>query len=324
MDNGPSTKERARRMIERDMGALLVETLNDSRTVEVMLNADGRLWCERLGQGMECLGTFPAARAEAIIKTVAGVHRKEITRQSPYLDGEFPLDGSRFAAQIPPIVTAPTFAIRKRALAVFRLEQYVEQGIMTARQRDVLLTAIKARRNILVVGGTGSGKTTLVNALIDTMMDTFPHLRMFIFEDTAEIQCRADNCVQYHTTVDVTMAKLLKISMRMRPDTILVGEVRGPEALDLLMAWNSGHEGGIATLHANHARAGLSKLALYISMNQDYPKPIEPLIAEAVQVVVHITRCADGRRVEDILEVQGYEQGQYITRSLIEPKEHDQ
>ncbi len=323
MDNEPSTSARARRMIERDMGALLLDTLNDARTVEVMLNADGRLWCERLGQGMECLGTFPAARAEAIIKTVAGFHRKEITRQSPYLDGEFPLDGSRFAAQIPPIVPAPTFAIRKRALAVYRLKQYVEQGIMTARQRDVLLTAITARRNILVVGGTGSGKTTLVNALIDTMMSTFPHLRMFIFEDTAEIQCRADNCVQYHTTVEVTMATLLKISMRMRPDTILVGEVRGPEALDLLMAWNSGHEGGIATLHANNARAGLSKLALYISMNQDYPKPIEPLIAEAVQVVVHITRCAEGRRVDDILEVQGYEQGQYITRSLIEPKEHD-
>jgi len=317
MDNEPSTSARARRMIERDMGALLLDTLNDSRTVEVMLNADGRLWCERLGQGMECLGTFPAARAEAIIKTVAGFHRKEITRQSPYLDGEFPLDGSRFAAQIPPIVPAPTFAIRKRALAVYQLEQYVAQGIMTTRQRDVLLTAITTRRNILVVGGTGSGKTTLVNALIDTMMDTFPHLRMFIFEDTAEIQCRADNCVQYHTTVEVTMAKLLKISMRMRPDTILVGEVRGPEALDLLMAWNSGHEGGIATLHANNARAGLSKLALYISMNQDYPKPIEPLIAEAVQVVVHITRCAAGRRIDDILEVQGYEQGQYLTRSLI-------
>ena len=262
MDDGPSTRERARRMIERDMGAPLLQTLSDPCTVELMLNADGRLWCERLGQRMECIGTFPAARAEAIIKTVAGFHRKEITRQSPYLDGEFPLDGSRFAAQIPPIVPAPTFAIRKRALAVFRLEQYVEQGIMTPRQRDVLLTAIQTRRNILVVGGTGSGKTTLVNALIDTMMETFPHLRMFIFEDTAEIQCRAENCVQYHTTVDVTMAKLLKISMRMRPDTILVGEVRGPEALDLLMAWNSGHEGGIATLHANHARAGLSKLAL--------------------------------------------------------------
>ncbi len=305
-------------MIERDMGTQLLATLRDPSTVEVMLNADGRLWCERLGQGMACIGTVQPARAEAIIKTVAGFHRKEITRQSPYLDGEFPLDGSRFAAQIPPIVPAPTFAIRKRALAVFQLEQYVEQGIMTERQRDVLLAAITTRRNILVVGGTGSGKTTLVNALIDTMMSIFPHLRMFIFEDTAEIQCRAENCVQYHTTVEVTMAKLLKISMRMRPDTILVGEVRGAEALDLLMAWNSGHEGGIATLHANHARAGLSKLALYISINQDYPKPIEPLIAEAVQVVVHITRCAAGRRVDDILEVQGYEQGQYLTRSLIE------
>ncbi len=299
------------------MGTQLLATLRDPSTVEVMLNADGLLWCERLGKGMECIGAFPAARAEAIIKTVAGFHRKEITRQSPYLDGEFPLDGSRFAAQIPPIVPAPTFAIRKRALSVYRLEQYVEQGIMTPRQRDVLLAAITSRCNILVVGGTGSGKTTLVNALIDTMMGMFPHLRVFIFEDTAEIQCRAENCVQYHTTVDVTMAKLLKISMRMRPDTILVGEVRGPEALDLLMAWNSGHEGGIATLHANNARAGLSKLALYISMNQDYPKPIDPLIAEAVQVVVHITRSADGRRVEDILEVQGYEQGEYRTRSLI-------
>jgi len=317
MDDGLSTRERARRMIERDIGTQLLATLRDPSTVEVMLNADGRLWCERLGQGMACLGTLPAARAEAIIKTVAGFHRKEITRQSPYLDGEFPLDGSRFAAQIPPIVPAPTFAIRKRALAVYQLEQYVEQGIMTARHRDVLLTAIADRRNILVVGGTGSGKTTLVNALIDSMMEIFPHLRVFIFEDTAEIQCRAENGVQYHTTVDVTMAQLLKISMRMRPDRILVGEVRGPEALDLLMAWNSGHEGGIATLHANHARAGLSKLALYISMNQDYPKPIEPLIAEAVQIVVHITRCAEGRRVDDILEVQGYEDGQYITRSLV-------
>lgn len=317
MDDGLSTRERARRMIERDMGTQLLATLRDPSTVEVMLNADGRLWCERLGQGMACIGTVLPARAEAIIKTVAGFHRKEITRQSPYLDGEFPLDGSRFAAQIPPIVPAPTFAIRKRALAVYQLDQYVGQGIMTARQRDVLLTAISDRRNILVVGGTGSGKTTLVNALIDSMMSLFPHLRVFIFEDTAEIQCRAENCVQYHTTVEVTMATLLKISMRMRPDTILVGEVRGPEALDLLMAWNSGHEGGIATLHANHARAGLSKLALYISMNQDSPKLIEPLIAEAVQVVVHITRCADGRRVDDILEVQGYEQGQYLTRSLI-------
>ncbi len=317
MDDGLSTRARARRMIERDMGTQLLQTLRDPSTVEVMLNADGRLWCERLGQGMACIGTVQPARAEAIIKTVAGFHRKEITRHSPYLDGEFPLDGSRFAAQIPPIVPAPTFAIRKRALAVYQLDQYVEQGIMTARQRDVLLSAIRTRRNILVVGGTGSGKTTLVNALIDSMIGLFPQLRMFIFEDTAEIQCRAENCVQYHTTVDVTMAKLLKISMRMRPDTILVGEVRGPEALDLLMAWNSGHEGGIATLHANHARAGLSKLALYISMNQDYPKPIEPLIAEAVQVVVHITRCAAGRRVDDILEVQGYENGQYITRSLI-------
>lgn len=312
-----TTQDRALVSIERDFGPILTSALADPKTVEIMLNADGHLWCERLGEGMACIGTLPAARAEALIKTVAGYHRKEITRQAPFFEGLFPLDGSRFAAQLPPIVSAPTFAIRKRAIAVYRLEQYVEQDIMTERQRDVLIAAIQARKNILVVGGTGSGKTTLVNALIQASVDLFPHLRVCILEDTAEIRCAAENCVQYYTTLDMPMAKLLRITMRMRPDTILVGEVRGPEALDMLMAWNSGHEGGFATLHANHARAGLSKLAMYISMNLEYPKPIEPLIAEAVHVVVHIARSAAGRRVGEILNVTGYANEDYLTQPLM-------
>ena len=310
------TQERARRKLERDMGPVLCAALYDPKTVEILLNADGKLWQERLGETMHCIGTLRPAQAEAIIRTVAGYHHKEVTRHKPILEGEFPLDGSRFAGQLPPVVPQPTFAIRKRAVAIFSLDQYVEAGIMSAHQCESIKAAVEAHRNILVVGGTGSGKTTLVNAIICAMVMNDPHERFVIIEDTGEIQCAATNYVQYHTSLDVSMTVLLKTTLRMRPDRILVGEVRGPEALDLLMAWNTGHEGGAATLHANNPRAGLDRLAMLISMHPDSPKPIAPLIGEAVHVVVHIARSPEGRRVQGILEVSGYANGQYITRDL--------
>ena len=311
-----SIKDRAKRKLERDMGPELLVALNDPKTVEIMLNADGRLWHERLGESMTCIGSMRVAQAQAIIETIAGYHGKEVTRQKPILEGELPLDGSRFAGQLPPVVPAPTFAIRKKAVAIFTLDQYVAQGIMTPEQKASLVAAVAGHRNILVIGGTGSGKTTLVNAIINEMVIQDPTERVFIIEDTGEIQCAAENYVQYHTSIDVNMTALLKTTLRMRPDRILVGEVRGPEALDLLMAWNTGHEGGAATLHANNAKAGLDRLAMLISMHPDSPKPIEPLIGEAVHLIVHIARTPDGRRVQEILEVSGYSQGQYLTKTL--------
>lgn len=311
-----SIKERARRKLERDMGPVLLAALNDPRTVEIMLNADGKLWQERLGEPMKCIASMRMAQAQAIIETVAGYHGKEVTRQKPILEGELPLDGSRFAGQLPPVVPAPTFAIRKRAVAIFTLAQYVEDGVMTAGQRDALVEAIRAHRNILVVGGTGSGKTTLVNAIINQMVVQDPAERVILIEDTGEIQCAAAKYVQYHTSIDVNMTTLLRSALRMRPDRILVGEVRGPEALDLLMAWNTGHEGGAATLHANNARAGLDRLAMLISMHPDSPRPIEPLIAEAVHVVVHIARFEGQRRVQEILAVSGFDGHRYLTHAL--------
>lgn len=315
-DSVSQVKERAKRKLERDMGPVLLAALYDPKTVEILLNADGLLWQERLGEKMKRIGSLRSAQAEAIIRTVAGYHGKEVTRHKPILEGEFPLDGSRFAGQLPPVVPQPTFAIRKRAVAIFTLDQYVAAAIMTGQQCESIKAAIKAHRNILVIGGTGSGKTTLVNAIISSMVANDPGERVVIIEDTGEIQCAAENFVQYHTSLDVSMTLLLKTTLRMRPDRILVGEVRGPEALDLLMAWNTGHEGGAATLHANNPRAGLDRLAMLISMHPDSPKPIEPLIGEAVHVVVHIARSPEGRRVQGILEVSGYANGQYITRNL--------
>ncbi|MGL4734168.1 MAG: P-type conjugative transfer ATPase TrbB [Enterovibrio sp.] len=311
-----SIKDRAKRKLERDLGPTLLQVLDDPKTVELMLNADGKVWVERLGEGMHCVSKLRSAQAQAIIETIAGYHGKEITRKNPILEGEFPLDGSRFAGQLPPVVLAPTFTIRKKAVAIFTLEQYVASGIMSAAQKQVLVDAVAAHRNILVIGGTGSGKTTLVNAIINEMVNNAPHERVFIIEDTGEIQCAAENHVQYHTSLDVSMTQLLKTTLRMRPDRILVGEVRGEEALDLLDAWNTGHEGGAATLHANNATAGLARLRSLITRNRAAPAEIEPLIAEAVHIVVHITRTPKGRRVQEILAVSGYQAGQYITLPL--------
>lgn len=315
-DQFESVKSRAKKKLERDMGPLLLGALHDPRTAELMVNADGKLWQERLGESMQCIGMLRSAQAEAVIKTVAGYHGKEITRSKPIIEGELPLDGSRFAGQLQPIVSAPTFAIRKKAIAIYTLEQYLAQGIMNVTQYEALLAAVKSHRNILVVGGTGSGKTTLINAVINQMVVSTPGERVCIIEDTGEIQCAAENFVQYHTSLEVSMTALLKVILRMRPDRILVGEVRGPEALDLLDAWNTGHEGGAATLHANNSLAGLARLKSLITRNESAPSDIDALIGEVVHVVVHIARTAEGRRVQEVLEIAGYENGRYLSRTL--------
>jgi hypothetical protein len=151
--------------------------------------------------------------------------------------------------------------------------------------------------------------TTLVNALVGEVTAQFPAERLIIIEDTGEIRCAAANYVQYHTSPERSMTDLVRTSLRMRPDRILVGEVRGPEALDLLMAWNTGHEGGIATLHANNAEAGLARLCTLVSMHPNAPREIEPLIGDAVDVLVHIARKdgPPGRIVREVLRVEKWD-----------------
>ena len=289
------------------LGNTILHALEDPKTVELMLNSDCTVWVEKLGSGMEELCQMSSCSSLDLIQTVASFHSKIANETHPVLECEFPLDGSRFAAQLFPCVKSPTFTIRKKAVSIFTLSQYVENGVMSENQKNIILNAVKNHQNILIVGGTGSGKTTLVNAVIEAMVQYNPKERLVIIEDTGEIQCSAKNNVQFHTSPNVSMTDLLKTTLRMRPDRILVGEVRGPEALDLLMAWNTGHEGGAATVHANNPVAALERIALLISMNRDYPKPIEPLIASCVHVIVHITRVGHDRKIASILKVNGYD-----------------
>lgn len=308
-----------RRLLEklsRDMGPQLTEVLQHPKTVEVMCNPDGRVWLEALGASMRCIGTMPPAHAEAVIKTLASHLGVEVTREEPLLEGELPPDGARFAGQLPPVTTAPSFSIRRAAVTELRLGDYVEQGSLLPDQYRALREAVVTHRSILVTGGTGSGKTTFVNALIAEMVEADPIERMVILEDTREIRCGAENAVQLRSSRTVSMTSLLRTTLRIRPDRILVGEVRGPEALDLLMAWNTGHRGGAATLHANSAEAGLLRLRMLVSMHPDAPRQIDPLIAEAVDVVVHVARTAGGRRVEQVVEVVGLSADGFETREL--------
>lgn len=307
---------RIKEKLNRDLGTSFINALNDPLTVEIMLNADGALWQESLGSEMRVIGSITPAKAEAAMRTIASFLNKTITAKNPILEGVLPLDGSRFAGWLPPVVSAPTFAVRKKASSVFTLDQYVESGTMTPEQKDAICNAVTEHKNILVIGGTGSGKTTLTNSIINQMVINNPLERIFIIEDTGEIQCTAKNTVQFYTSLEVSMTELLKTTLRGRPDRILVGEVRGAEALDLLDAWNTGHEGGVATLHANNTTAGLARLKSLITRNTSAPKDIEPLIGDAVHFIIHIARTKQGRTIKDILKVSGFENGQYITKHI--------
>ena len=287
------------------MGQLVNSALEDPMTCEVMLNPDGRIWQERFGEPMKCIGTMRSGDAEVAFRTLASLLGKTLSYDQPQLDGEYP-GGFRFSGALPPIVSAPAFTIRKPASRVFTLDEYVEAGILTERQKDALCMVVSEHQNLLVVGGTGSGKTTLANALIAEMVRQFPDERHVIIEDTREIQCTAQNAVFFHTTNDVSMTKCLKQTLRFRPTRIHVGEVRDEAALDLLDAWNTGHSGGISTVHANSALQGLSRVRGLVSRSPSAPRCVEEVIGEAVQVLVFIERTPSGRRIREILAVDGY------------------
>lgn len=295
------------------MSGVLLDAFNDPRTVDIMVNPDGKLYVEKLGQGKQLTGKIKPELTANIIRAVAGFHNDTVSEDNPICEGEFPLDGSRFEGMIPPVVQGPSFDLRKKAIMVFTLDDYVKAGTMSKRQKEIICEAVANKKNILVVGGTGSGKTTLVNAIIAEIVAQFPLVRPVIIEDTGEIQCTAEDHVQMRATAKVSMTRLLKATLRYNPDRILVGEVRGPEAFDLLNAWNTGHPGGCATLHSDTAESGLSRLMLLISEHPSAPRQIEPLVGEAVNVVVNIERTPGGRRIRSIIKVNGWDdkKGEY-------------
>ncbi len=295
-------------MLMSAMGPVIGAALADEKVIEVMANPDGSLWVDRHGDGRIQEGAIDPAHAERIIRLVASHIRVECNARSPVISGELPESGERFEGLLPPVVAAPSFAIRKPAGVVYTLDDYVQAGIMTPHQAVFLKSAVEDRANILVVGGTSSGKTTLTNALLNEVAKA--NQRVLLIEDTRELQCNAPDMVALRTKPGVaTLSDLVRSTLRLRPDRIVIGEVRGAEALDMLKAWNTGHPGGITTLHANSARAGLYRLEQLIQ--EAVVTVPRRLIADAIDIIVFIKGRSNTRRVDTIVEVTGLSDNDY-------------
>ena len=319
--------------LKRELGELVLGMLADDGTEDVVLNPDSSLWVKRQGGGFECCGTMSPAAAASALGTIAAWRGTVLNHDHPILETELPLDGSRFEGVVAPVVRQPVFAIRLRPRRVFTLADYEADGILTDRddgsnrarlQRDfaaavrglrhaeIIRAAVRERKNILVVGATGSGKTTLLNAILDAIAELTPTDRVISIEDTTELQCRVRNYLDLRAVGEVTMLQCLRASMRLKPTRIVVGEVRGAEAHTLLKAWNTGHPGGLGTVHANGALLGLTRLESLVAEGTDAPQ--QRLIAETVDLVIFVDvepSLKAGRKVREMLLVTGWKDGQY-------------
>ena len=302
--------ERFGGLLQAALGRTILQALEDPRVVEVMANPDGKVWTDRIGEGRTCVGAIEPDRAESVIRLVADCTGEAVDRHRPLISGTLPQTGQRFQGQLPPITQAPMFCIRKCAELVFTLDDYVAQGVMTVAQVQCVREAISQRDNILIAGGTGSGKTTLANAVLAEA--SFAQDRVLIIEDTRELQCSSPDRVELLTKATdppVTMDDLVRCALRLRPDRIVVGEVRGGEALALLKAWNTGHPGGLATLHANSAEDALSRVEDLIGeVSRHIPRRA---IARTIQLIVFVRRAHHGRRVQAISRVTGFDGNDY-------------
>ena len=317
------SKKRHIDQIRRALGDTVNAALDADDVSDIMVNEDGSVWVERLGGSMEIEGQVEPEQLTIAINALATFYDTVCRPDNPILSCELPGEGSRVEANVPPVVRAPTLSIRKKALKIMSLQDYVDSGSLSQNYKERIEKAVSDHENIIIAGGTGTGKTTLVNAVITAMVEFDPSERLFILEDTPEIQCSAPNKVIKLSNDTTGLLALLRSGLRQRPNRILVGEVRGAVAWELLKAWNTGHPGGVCTLHADadpkttgKAGAALKRLEQLAAENPDCPTQTEVLreaIAESVGIIVYITRKGVGgkRVVSAVVEVSDYNKNGY-------------
>lgn len=300
-------------LLNYSLGEEVVKYFSDDNVIEIMLNDDGKLWIDTFDGTKDTEVIIDNEKALSVAYLLASHIGAEINQDCPHLGGELPGTGFRFQIEIPPIVSNVSFNIRKKAIRVFSLNDYLKNEVMTIRQKNIIEEAVKDRKNILVVGGTSSGKTTLCNAILKEIAKY--KNRVVLIEDVQELQCETENKVRMKTCKNTSIRDLIKITMRKTPERIIVGEIRDGAALDLLKAWNSGHPGGISTIHADDCLGGLEKLEQYIQ--EVSANPQSKLIARAVDLVVVIAKVEGQRKITQIVTVDGYKNGEYILNEVV-------
>lgn len=279
----------------------LMQYLDDPQVTDVMINPNASIWVKKQSsQSSEC-GMLPASQTRRIILMTASLMGKTVNSDNPDLDGIIPLPGmtARISAFVEPWTTSPTFCIRKPAKKIFALHDYLHSERMRPAQFNAIQKAVKEHRNIIVSGGTGSGKTTLLNAIISQIVQNNDRERLYIIEDTAEIQCRGKNSVSAVVPSDRT-AHAVRKALRYFPDRIIFGELRyGETALELLKAWNTGHPGGVSTIHANSADTVHSRLTGLVSEVMKNRDQCVQLINDSIDMIIHLQRGACVKQILD-------------------------
>ncbi len=317
---GQETGARCGEMMARYLGPVLLRAFADDDVTEIYVNPqDGVVRFDTRSRGRIASGvSVPAVRVEMFLNAVATSLGVTLGAGHPGLEAELPVvgfRGSRLQGFVPPVTAAPAFTIRKPPAVVYSLDDYVAAGVLSPDERAAFRRAVRDHRNILVAGGTNTGKTTLANALLKEITELFPAERLVILEDTVELQCLAPDHLALRTTPNVTLAQLVKSALRTSPTRIVVGEVRGSEALDLLDAWATGHPGGVATVHAASAEGALLRLDR-LAQRANVP-PQRHLVAEAVHLIAVLEGAHARRRLTELVQVEGLDRdGHFVLQRL--------
>lgn len=316
----PTVSERVGAQLQRALGPAMLAALTAPDAIEVMRNPDGALVTDTQ-HGRQVIGAMDELQAELIIATVAALHHRIANAANPVVEAELTIGKlrTRFTGVLPPLAAAATISIRVPSVAGLRLEDYVTHGLMTARQADILRRAVgRERLNILLAGMTGSGKTTLANALL---AEIDGEERVINLEELSELRRPGDRHTVYlRTTAEHDLGSLVRTTMRLKPDRIVVGEVRGAEALAMLKAWLTGHPGGIATIHAGSVAGALMRLD---ALAQEAGVPSQArLIAETTDLVAVVGKTPEGRpgALIELARVTGYDPAQ---GARVEPVEDE-
>jgi P-type conjugative transfer ATPase TrbB len=303
-------EELAEGRLKEALGEKILALLADPRTLEIMVNPDGAVFCEREGAVMSSEGSARPGLAREVILTLMAM-RESGERDSGIFSCELPFCSARFEGIMPPLAKEPCFCVRRHGAARLTLNDLVSQRSITPSCADFLRQALSERRSFIVCGGTGCGKTTFLNALMNEAAMIQPSDRVISIEDTPELSLPFANCVALRACGGTGTGELVRATLRMRPDRIAVGEVRGSEALDLVDALSSGHSGGMATVHAGSAAEAVRRLVLLVSRHPRCPRDVEPLVAGALDLIA-VLEGRPRRRLAELSAVRGYSGGKFI------------